>query len=76
MRRHLKEHSGVSSRRRRSRVSSGTVEIIAAAVVTLRQIRQLATDARGTRFARQFAQSPSHYPIVVAIDQRNQCFAQ
>ena len=66
----------VSIGKRGSQVSSATIKIIAAAVVTLCEVRQFTTDARGTRLARQLAQSLGHNPIVIAINQPNQPFAQ
>jgi hypothetical protein len=46
------------------------VKMIAAPVVVLREIDQLAADARRTGEAHQFADAASHLPVMIAVGQR------
>jgi hypothetical protein len=50
--------------------------MIAATVVPLREIHQLAPHARRMSLARQFAQLPGHLPVMIAVGDRRPCLAR
>src|SRR5271165_3816967 len=49
--------------------------MIAPPVVALREIDQLAADARRTGEARQFAHAPGHLPVMIAVGKLRRRFA-